>query len=209
MLTLRPYQQAAIASIYGYFEIAQSDAYRWIYRPGLSAGVIPSNDALSCVFVSAERSRFAALLGGEPHAALSAVFAGEADEIATVVAKGPAERMRRFMGTKGYLRQSGGPGWALVGDAGYFKDPATAHGITDALRDADALARAILSGRPGAMAEYQETRDALSHNLFRITDRIASHAWTLEELKSLHVLLHREMQAEHAHLARMDEALAA
>jgi hypothetical protein len=37
------------------------------------------------------------------------------------------------------LRRATGPGWALVGDAGYFKDPLTAHGITDALRDAEFL----------------------------------------------------------------------
>ena len=36
-------------------------------------------------------------------------------------------------------RRAGGPGWALVGDAGYFRDPLTAHGITDALRDAEAV----------------------------------------------------------------------
>src|SRR5919202_7096005 len=50
----------------------------------------------------------------------------------------------RFPGTPGYIRSCGGPGWALVGDAGYYKDPITAHGITDALRDAELLARAIL-----------------------------------------------------------------
>ena len=32
------------------------------------------------------------------------------------------------------------PGWALVGDAGWWKDPLSTHGITDALRDAE-LAR--------------------------------------------------------------------
>ena len=42
-----------------------------------------------------------------------------------------------FGGDHGFLRQATGPGWALVGDAGYFKDPLTAHGITDAFRDAE------------------------------------------------------------------------
>ena len=49
-----------------------------------------------------------------------------------------------FAGAHGFMRRPCGPGWALVGDAGYFKDPLTAHGITDALRDAELLARAML-----------------------------------------------------------------
>ncbi len=199
----------ASAVIYGYFETAPDDAYHWIYRTGLSIGVIPTNDGCSCVFAAVERSRFASVLGGDPLSALASAFAAEGQEIRAAIANGPVERLRRFAGTKGYLRQCHGPGWALVGDAGYFKDPATAHGITDALRDADALARAILTGGGGAMADYQRTRDALSRNLFRITDRIASHGWSLDELKSLHVQLHGEMQAEHAHVEQVEDNLAA
>ena len=52
-----------------------------------------------------------------------------------------------WSGHAGYMRQSYGPGWALVGDAGYFKDPISAHGLTDALRDAELLARAVIAGR--------------------------------------------------------------
>ena len=74
---------------------------------------------------------------------------------------------------RGYLRRSWGPGWALVGDAGYFKDPLSAHGLTDALRDAELLARAIVDGRRDgadereALAGYQATRDALSRDVRR------------------------------------------
>jgi flavin-dependent dehydrogenase len=32
-----------------------------------------------------------------------------------------------------YFRRSAGPGWALVGDAGHFKDPVVGHGMHDAL----------------------------------------------------------------------------
>jgi flavin-dependent dehydrogenase len=39
---------------------------------------------------------------------------------------------RGFAGQVGYLRECQGPGWAPVGDAAYFKNPITAHGITDA-----------------------------------------------------------------------------
>ena len=56
-----------------------------------------------------------------------------------------------FPGQPGFFRRSHGPGWALVGDAGYFKDPITAHGITDALIDAEHLARAIVTGTGEAL----------------------------------------------------------
>lgn len=99
------------------------------------------------------------------------------------------------------MRQSYGPGWALVGDAGYFKDPLTAHGITDALRDAELLARAVLDGSQRALAGYQHERDALSRALFQITNSIASFHWTLDEVKILHTRLSASMRAEYEHMA--------
>ena len=61
----------------------------------------------------------------------------------------------------GFFRQSFGPGWALVGDAGYFKDPLTAHGITDALIDAELLANAALVGSERALADFQSWQQTL------------------------------------------------
>jgi flavin-dependent dehydrogenase len=61
-----------------------------------------------------------------------------------------------------------GPGWALVGDAGYHKDPYMALGMADALRDAALLSDVIhegLSGRramPEALAEYERQRNESS-----------------------------------------------
>jgi 2-polyprenyl-6-methoxyphenol hydroxylase-like FAD-dependent oxidoreductase len=43
----------------------------------------------------------------------------------------------------GFFRRSAGPGWALVGDAGHFKDPTPGQGIADALRQVERLAPAI------------------------------------------------------------------
>jgi flavin-dependent dehydrogenase len=65
-----------------------------------------------------------------------------------------------------FFRKPFGPGWALVGDAGYTKDPITAQGITDAFRDAELCATAVDEALDGgrafddAMAAYQRTRDA-------------------------------------------------
>nr|ALV86403.1 oxidoreductase [uncultured bacterium 14] len=79
-----------------------------------------------------------------------------------------AKRETRFMGAAvpNYFRKPYGPGWALVGDAGYNKDFITAQGIQDAFRDAELCATALddtFSGRASfddAMARYQRTRDA-------------------------------------------------
>ena len=79
-----------------------------------------------------------------------------------------------------------GPGWALVGDAGYFKDPITAHGITDALRDAELLARAVRAGTDAALVDYAATRDALSRPLLAATDALAALDWSFAEAKALH-----------------------
>ena len=103
------------------------------------------------------------------------------------------------------MRQSFGPGWALVGDAGYFKDPLTAHGITDALRDAELLASAVINGGPDRLSGYQTVRDALSRALFRITDSIASFQWNLEEVKELHAELSAAMKSETNHLVGLSQ----
>src|SRR5690606_31772724 len=79
-------------------------------------------------------------------------------------------RLRAFGGAGSHLRPCQGAGWALVGDAGYFKDPLTAHGMTDSLRDAELLSRAVSIGSKQALESYQHERDALSLPLLRVTD---------------------------------------
>ena len=101
-----------------------------------------------------------------------------------------------FPGHAGFFRHAHGPGWALVGDAGYFKDPITAHGITDALRDAALLASAIDAGSDDALADYQEQRDAASLDLFETTDAIASFNWNLSTVRPLHEALAKSMSRE-------------
>jgi flavin-dependent dehydrogenase len=120
--------------------------------------------------------------------------------------------LRGFAGQPGHLRRAWGDGWALVGDAGYFKDPLSTHGMTDALRDAELLTNALLDaandgtrvGEAAALAAYQARRDALSHDLFARVDRIAAYDWTLAELPEQLVLLSHAMRAEVAHLLDLD-----
>jgi len=94
-----------------------------------------------------------------------------------------------------------------VGDAAYFKDPITAHGISDALRDAELLAGAVATGTEAAMTEYELVRDELSTRLFDVTDRIASCEWTVGELKVLHQALSDEMKREVAALVERPAGL--
>jgi flavin-dependent dehydrogenase len=95
------------------------------------------------------------------------------------------ERADRFYGIGDlpfYYRKPFGPGWALVGDAGYHKDPITAQGITDAFRDAELLADALDAGLTGtrpvdeALADYERTRNEETRGLYELTHEFASLA---------------------------------
>ena len=108
-----------------------------------------------------------------------------------------------FAGRLGFLREAWGPGWALVGDAGYFKDPLTAHGMTDALRDAELLAAAAEQGSSNAFAEYAAQREEMSHTLFEVTDAIASFDWNLDTLRQRHLELNTAMKHEAEYIARL------
>jgi flavin-dependent dehydrogenase len=61
----------------------------------------------------------------------------------------PVERIRGVLNQPNFYRRSYGPGWALVGDAAYTKDPVRAQGISDAFIDAEALAGALSDGFSG------------------------------------------------------------
>ncbi len=70
------------------------------------------------------------------------------------------------------IRRATGPGWALVGDAGYHRDPITGHGITDAFRNAELLTRSIdehLRGEAADLSGYETARDAVLRDTFDIT----------------------------------------
>jgi len=184
---------ASSVLIYRYVRDDAPDDYHWYFRDGAAAGVIPTNDGQACVFAATSAER----LRGEPDLGTYAVWRRILAQAAPGLAErlGPAGPPRVFPGLTGYLRHAAGPGWALVGDAGYFKDPITAHGITDALRDAEILARAIAAGGPDAVGRYQAERDELSLRLFRVTGRMASFAWTNDEIGD-HLLELGEAMAE-------------
>lgn len=73
-----------------------------------------------------------------------------------------------------FMKQAVGPGWALVGDSGLHLDPTPGLGITDAVRDAVALAEAIVDGSEKAMMLYWRRRDADSLGLYHFAGEMGS-----------------------------------
>ena len=192
------------AVIFGYFRGIGLTDYHWWYRSGIGAGAIPTNNGRHCVFAAVSPQR---LRNGQLHQDRAALFSEALCEaepaLAGLIAGAELDApLCVFAGRKGFLRQAYGPGWALVGDAGYFKDPLTAHGITDAVRDAELLANATAAG---AMAEYGAIRDDLSLPLFEVTDAIAALDWDLDHIKLLHQRLNQAMKREVEHLLTLGD----
>jgi len=194
---------ASGAIIYGYFPGLARDRYHWAYQPGVTAGVVPTGDGLACVWAGTPTARFHTLRPNGLETSFRLLLAEAAPRVAQSIANtASVGRLRGFPGAPGYIRSCAGPGWALVGDAGYYKDPITAHGITNALRDAELLARAVLTAPGGGLAQlaalrhYQHTRNRLSQPLFDVTERIASYQWDLAELREHHLALSQAMRPE-------------
>jgi flavin-dependent dehydrogenase len=141
-----------------------------------------------------------------PHAAFHEVRADVEGHFwqALDLVPGLAERVRQgqrtesFRGTadlQNFFRKPYGPGWALVGDAGYHKDPITAQGIADAFRDAELLAEAIDAGLSGrrtledALAAYERHRNEAVLPLYEMTCQLATLAPPTPEQQQLFAAL--------------------
>jgi flavin-dependent dehydrogenase len=114
-----------------------------------------------------------------------------------------AKREARFAGTAvpNYFHKPFGPGWALVGDAGYNKDPITAQGIKDAFLDAERCAVALdetFAGRRSfdeAMGEYQRTRDEQALPMYEFTCQLATLEPPPPEMQELLAAIHGNQNA--------------
>ena len=165
-----------------------------VIRPDRGWGAIPTNDDLTLVVV------------GWPQAEAAAYKADvEANYLATLeLVPEVAERVRgatrqaRFAGgaVPNVLRTPYGPGWALVGDAGYVKDPITAQGMTDAFLDAELCAAALGDAFTGvrafddAMAAYQSARDARALPMYEFTTELATLQEPPEDVRQLLGAIH-------------------
>ena len=145
--------------MWAYYEGDPTDGEIWIGKIGDHAYLVTPTDNDLCLVaacpsierrdeVRADREAiYEAGLRGWPE--LHAAVAGARRE-------GPIHTMANM---RGFFRTSAGPGWALVGDAGHFKDPTPGQGIADALRQSEQLAPAIeraLGGSAAAEGILQE-----------------------------------------------------
>lgn len=179
---------------YAYLPYDELDTSHLYFAPGCSAGLIPTDDGRACLYVSAPTLRGQLDRDLGPHVTFRRWLASAAPDLAARVdADVDQARLHRFGGRRGSLRQACGPGWALVGDAGFFRDPITSHGMTDAFLSAALLARAVLDDD---LPSYAASRDALALPMLEATDRVASYAWDMDELRELHMELHDLMRAE-------------
>jgi menaquinone-9 beta-reductase len=191
--------------VFGYFEGLELDGSHWYFAKNVAAGVIPTNLG-HCVFAAVPAQRFSATFHGDVMRGFLRVLEMNSPTLRANIHRAKLiGRLRGFGGATSHLRQCQGTGWALVGDAGYFKDPLTAHGITDALRDAQLLSGAIVNGGIRALETFQCERDALSLPFLRVTDAIASFSWDLDEVKRLHAELSAVMRMETNHIASLSQ----
>jgi len=176
-------------SFYTYFRDLPVDGMEVVIRPDRGWGAMPTNDGLTLVVV------------GWPTAEAAAYKADPESNFLRTLDLAPAfaervrgaERVERLTaGTvPNFFRTSHGPGWALVGDAGYTKDPITAQGMSDAFYDAERCAAALdaaLSGdRPydEVMTEREQARDRHAMPIYEFTTQLATLEPPPPELQQL------------------------
>jgi flavin-dependent dehydrogenase len=114
-----------------------------------------------------------------------------------------ATREARFAGAAvpNYFCKPYGPGWVLVGDAGYNRDFITGQGIMDAFLDAELCAAAIDMAFSGArpfevaMNEYQSMRDARVKAMYEFTCQLATLEPPPPEMQQLFGAIHGNQKA--------------
>ncbi len=142
-------ERPLLASYYSYFsDLPMHGRFETYIRPNRGFAAVSTHDDLTLV------------IAGWPYAEFEANKKDIEGNFLRAIALAPefAERLRgakrqaRFAGAAvaNFFRKPYGPGWALVGDAGYNKDPITAQGIMDAFRDAEYLVTAIDDALTGA-----------------------------------------------------------
>lgn len=153
--------------------------------------MFPTNDDLVCVAAVVRDNSFNTLIAGGDDAVLDVIRSASARVGEAVSSGRRVSRRFAFRGRDNQRRIPWGPGWALVGDAGYHRDPITGQGIADAFVSAQLLADAVLDGLGGgstledALARYQARRDDLTAELYDVTCELSRFAWTDDALLPL------------------------
>ncbi len=185
---------------YTYWSDVPTEALELYQRDGRMIVAVPTNDGLVLIVVGwvvKEFSEFRADIEGNYLKTLEL-----APQLAHRVRNG--KREERFVGTAdvpNFFRKPYGLGWALVGDAGYHKDPVTAQGITDAFQHAELLAEAIDAGFSGrqplqeVLADYERRRNGDVIHRYQLACDLARLAPPPAEMRRLFEAL-RSNQAE-------------
>ncbi len=171
---------AACFVYYSYFSGLDWDFHHWTGAGHQQFGAWPTNDNQHLVTVMRRLDRFA-----DFRKDVEGSFYGIYDQLrpdlgAELRDRGSrAERFRPMRYPDNYYRRSSGSGWALVGDAGYHKDPFTGWGISDAFKYADILADKLHAGLTGeqhiddAVREYEQVRDEQTIETYEFTCMIS------------------------------------
>jgi flavin-dependent dehydrogenase len=174
------------ATQYAYYAGVPWDGIEFFVAPRSFTGVFPTHDGQACIWVCTP----AADAGAVRRGAGSRVEAF--GELLERSAPPLAERLRHARRTSpvqgmlrqpNQLRQASGPGWALVGDAGYYRDAVTAYGISDAFHHAEFLAVALDRAlgasaeeeEAAALAGYQQQRNQALREIFELTCRLSAY----------------------------------
>jgi 2-polyprenyl-6-methoxyphenol hydroxylase-like FAD-dependent oxidoreductase len=168
------------ALYYAYWSGLDIDSFDSVIRGGQRRGwaAAPTHDGLTVMPFGWPLDEFAANRRDIERSFFASIAAAPEFEQRVRAAR----RESRFVGSgdlPGYFREPYGPGWALVGDAGYHKNPITAMGINDAFRDAELVADAIHDDIAGVrpygqgMRHYQRVRDREVGPIYDFTDLFA------------------------------------
>jgi 2-polyprenyl-6-methoxyphenol hydroxylase-like FAD-dependent oxidoreductase len=189
-----------VAFFYSYFSGIDVDDIEQYVRPHEGAAYFPTNDGLTLVAAAWPSGRFQEIRGDIEGNVLG--VHGRVPGLAERLAA--AKREEKWVGTAGvpnYFRRPFGPGWALVGDAGYNKDPLTAQGISDSFIDAEGVAEAIDAGLSGrrimldGLTEYEHRRNERVTPQYHFTCQLARLEPPPPEMQQLFGALHRNQQA--------------
>lgn len=196
------YRAPTNASQFAYWSGLDTHHYEFTFAPGLGAGAIPTDGGLTCIYANFPVGQLPEMrrdVEAGFHRILRTAAPGLSERVRD------AERVTGFRGVRGlpaYLRKPWGPGWLLVGDAGYHRDPYSAHGITDAFRDAELAARGLRAAllepvvEADAMTTFHLLRDDFAVPMFDLTARMASYEWTTDEVLELMSLMGDEGERE-------------
>ncbi|HEU5242388.1 MAG TPA: FAD-dependent monooxygenase, partial [Ornithinibacter sp.] len=204
------------ACLYTYVGDQAWDGFEFHLGDHTFAGVFPTHFGEACVWLIRPEHLAGPVLSAGSHRleawtdALGATVPGLAERVRQGTVTAP---LRGAVRLPNHVRRAAGPGWALVGDAGYHRDPITGHGMTDAFRDADLLAAATdralrdPSEEAAAMRGFEEERDRALAETFRLTRALGAFP-PPERFVELQAELGRALDTEAQELAARDAHLA-